>query len=112
MKVTVEALPWLGEMFGGKKTTRHVFDVEVEEGATLAAFLRMLAQQHPRFRRVMYDPQTGSPSEQVAVVLNNRLPELLHGYETVLSSGDRIILVQAYAGGAPVTALATGSQGG
>lgn len=42
---------------------------------------------------------SGEPSDQVSVVVNNRLPELLDGFATRLHDGDRVILVQAYAGG-------------
>jgi hypothetical protein len=61
--------------------------------------LRKLAADNPRFGRVAYDPRTNEPSRQVLVLLNDRLPELLNGYDTQLHEGDRITLVQAYAGG-------------
>jgi len=48
---------------------------------------------------VMYKPNTSEPSGRVSVVINDRLPELLEGYETRLHDGDRIIIVQAYTGG-------------
>lgn len=99
MRVTVEALPWLGEAFGGKRSTRHVFDMEMEAGATLASLLHKLASEHPSFKRVVYDPATGGFSERVLVALNDHLPELLEGYETPLKAGDRVTLMQAYAGG-------------
>lgn len=47
----------------------------------------------------MYKPNTSEPSGQVSVVVNGRLPELLDGYQTKLHDKDRVILVQAYAGG-------------
>ena len=47
----------------------------------------------------MYKPDTNEPSGRVSVVINDRLPELLEGYETRLGEGDRIIVVQAYMGG-------------
>ena len=99
MKVTVEALPWLGEAFGGTRSARHVFEVEMEADATLASLLHKLAREYPSFRRVLYDPDTGDFSERVLVALNDHLPELLDGYKTSLRPGDRITLMQAYAGG-------------
>jgi sulfur carrier protein ThiS len=76
-----------------------VFDTQVADGATLEDLLRELAADNPRFGRVAYDPRTNEPSAHILVVLNNRLPELLNGYHTQLHEGDRITLVQAYAGG-------------
>jgi molybdopterin converting factor small subunit len=100
MRVTVEALPWLGEAFGGTRSARHTFEVEVEEGATLATLLHKLASEHASFKRVVYEPRTGDFSERILVALNDHLPELLEGYETPLHPGDRVTLMQAYAGGA------------
>ncbi len=98
MKITVEALPWVSETFGGKKTARYIFEAEAEEGATLDAFLRQLAREHPKFGAFMLDAK-GALSDQVAVVVNNRLPDLLDGFATRLKAGDRVLLVQAYMGG-------------
>ncbi len=99
MRVTIEALPWLGEAFGGLRSARHTFEVEVEADATLATLLNKLAREYPSFRRVVYDSDTGDFSERVLVALNDHLPELLEGYDTPLKAGDRITLMQAYAGG-------------
>lgn len=98
-RMTVEVWSSLSHLFGAERARRRSLQVEVEEGTTLAGLLRKLAQENPRFAEVMYKPDTSEPSGQVSVVVNDRLPELLDGYETRLHDGDRIILVQAYAGG-------------
>ena len=86
-------------LFGAEKARRHTFDAAIEEEATLESLLVRLAEEYPRFGEVMFKPDSRDPSEQVSVVVNDRLPELLDGYETRLRDKDRVILVQAYAGG-------------
>jgi len=98
-KVTIEVWSSLSHLFGLDRRTRHVLDMEIDEGTTLAGVLEKLADENPRFAEVMYKPNSNEPSGHVSVVVNERLPELLDGYETKLNEGDRIILVQAYAGG-------------
>lgn len=98
-KVTVEVWSSLSHLFGTERPRRHSFDVEIEEGTTLATLLRRVADENSRFAEAMYKPNTSEPSGQVSVVVNGRLPELLDGYQTKLHDKDRVILVQAYAGG-------------
>ncbi len=102
--VSVMVWPSLTALFGpqthsGPRTHRsRALDVEVAEGATLLDLLRLLAAAHPAFGAVMFGADD-EPTDQVSVVVNDRLPELLDGLATRLSDGDRVILVQAYAGG-------------
>lgn len=98
-KVTVEVWSSLSHLFGAERARSLSLEVEVEEGTTLEGLLKKVADGNPRFAKVMYKPNTREPSGQVSVVVNDRLPELLDGYETRLRDKDRIILVQAYAGG-------------
>lgn len=73
--------------------------MNIESGKTVADVLEMLASDNPRFAETMYKPGGKDPSGFVTVIINERLPELLDGYETKVQEGDRIILVQAYSGG-------------
>ena len=98
-RITVEVWSSLAHLFGSEMPRRLTLEVSVEGGATLAGLLRQLGREHPRFGQTMYKPDTTEPSGRVSVVINDRLPELLSGYETPLSDGDRVILVQAYTGG-------------
>ncbi len=96
--VTVKVWSWLSAMFGIETTGARVLQVEVPEGTTLLDLLRQLGATYPKFGSVMFDAQ-GEPSDQVSVVVNDRLPELGEGLATRLRDGDRVALVQAYAGG-------------
>jgi molybdopterin converting factor small subunit len=97
-RVSVRIWASLGGLFGQQTTSKRVLEVEVGDGSTLLDLLRSLGDAYPRFGGVMFDP-SGEPSDQISVVLNDRLPELLDGLGTALHDGDRVILVQAYAGG-------------
>ena len=96
--VTVRVWSILSASFGIETARARVLEVEVPEGATILDLLKQLGAEYPRFGRVMFDA-AGEPSDQVSVVLNDRLPELLNGLATRLRAGDRVSLVQAYAGG-------------
>jgi molybdopterin converting factor small subunit len=74
-------------------------EVDICEPSTLDRLLRSLALDFPRFAAYMFDATSGEPTELVTVIVNDRVPELLAGYQTVLQDGDRVTLVQAYAGG-------------
>ncbi len=101
--ITIEAWSSVSHLFGEERppaaTGKLFLQIQVAEGATLGTVLQELAQQHPRFQRVMFDSRTGQPTENVSVVINDRLPELLDGWDTAVRDQDRITLVQAYAGG-------------
>ena len=90
--------PSLSGLFGPQTTRTHSLDVEVADDSTLLDLLHSLAATYPRFGAVMFSSR-GEPADQVSVVLNDRLPELLDGLATRLRDGDRVVLVQAYAGG-------------
>lgn len=96
--VSVRIWPTLSALFGRETIRSRSLVVAVADGATLLDLLRGLAAEHPAFGAVMFDAD-GTPTDQVSVVLNDRLPELLDGLATRLSDGDRVMLVQAYAGG-------------
>jgi molybdopterin converting factor small subunit len=96
--VTVRVWSWLSATFGLETTGSRTLEIQVPEGATILDLLKQLGEQYPRFGSVMFEAD-GEPSDQVSVVLNDRLPELGEGLETRLRAGDRVTLVQAYAGG-------------
>jgi len=97
--ITIEVWSSLSHLFEFETRKRYSWDMEVDAGTTLAAVLEALARDNPRFDKTMYKPESKVPSGAVTVVINERLPELLDGYETEMSEGDRVTLVQAYAGG-------------
>ncbi len=97
--ITVDAWSTVGHLVGGSRGERRTLPLNVDDGETLAGLLEKLADEYSRFERVMYRPGTREPSEYLAIVVNDRLPELLDGYQTRLNDGDRVLIVQAYQGG-------------
>ena len=97
--VTVDAWSSASHLVGGRRGERRTLSMDVDDGETLAELLEQLADEYSRFENVMYKPGTREPSDYLAIVVNDRLPELLDGYETRLNDGDRILIVQAYQGG-------------
>jgi molybdopterin converting factor small subunit len=97
--VTVDAWSTVGHLVGGDRGERRTLSMYVDDGETLAELLEKLADEYTEFERVMYKPGTREPSEYLAIVVNDRLPELLDGYQTRLDDGDKILIVQAYQGG-------------
>jgi molybdopterin converting factor small subunit len=83
----------------GSLPRKMLLDTDIDAPATLERLLRRVAADYPRFATYMYDARTGEPSELVSVIVNDRVPELLEGYQTILQDGDRVTLVQAYTGG-------------
>jgi len=98
-KITIEAWSSLSHLFELQTRKRHTWNMEIEEGSTLAGVLEKLAEDNPKFAETMYKPDSRDPSGVILVIINDRLPELLNGYETAVNEGDRIVLVQAYSGG-------------
>ena len=97
--VTVDAWSTAGHLIGGGRGERRTLSVDIDGGETLAELLEQLADEYSRFEGVMYKPGTREPSGYLAIVVNDRLPELQDGYETRLNDGDKILIVQAYQGG-------------
>jgi molybdopterin converting factor small subunit len=98
LTVTVRVWSWLSGTFGLETTGARTLEVQAPEGATILDLLRQLGAEYPRFGSIMFEAD-GEPSDQVSVVLNDRLPEIGEGLATRLRAGDRVTLVQAYAGG-------------
>ncbi len=99
-RVEIKVWASLSHLFAQEQITPRMLAVEIEDGATLEALLRKLARDYPRFGEIMFEAATGEPSDQVAVIVNGRLPDLLDGFQTRLHDNDQVSLVQAYAGGA------------
>ena len=87
-RVRLEVLGGLSDEFSSKGADSIFFDKETEEGATVGDVIRKLAAEHQAFGEAVFDTRTDKLSEQVAVVLNDRLLEALKGLDTKIKDGD------------------------
>jgi len=89
---------WINEWPGSAQGGPTVIEEPIEEGETLGALLNRVAKCIPQIRGTIFDPLTQSISEEVALVINDRVqsPHLL---ETKLQDGDRILFFPYLAGG-------------
>ena len=99
VRVRLEVLPGLSEAFGGKESGPIIFDKETGDGATVGDVIRQLAAEHQTFGDIILDTKTDKPSGHVAIVLNDRLLEVLEGLDTNVKDGDIIKLLPVIAGG-------------
>ncbi len=99
VRVRLEVLPGLIDVFDGKGVGPIVFDKETEEGATVGDVIRKLAAEHQTFGDIILDTKTDKPRGHVAVVLNDRLLEALKGLDTNIKDGDIIRFFPVIAGG-------------
>ncbi len=98
-RIRLEILVGLSEALGGMGLDPVVFDRETEEGTTVGDVIRKLAAEHQAFGEAVFDIKTDKLSEQVAVVLNDRLLEALKGLDTNIKDGDIIRFFPVVAGG-------------
>ncbi len=99
LRVAVEVWPWLSQLLAENGGGRRVVEIEVEDGLDLEGLLVRLCEDNPRLHHAIYDPQTDEISDYVSILVNGRLPGHREGYKTRLSDGDRVVVVQGFAGG-------------
>jgi molybdopterin converting factor small subunit len=98
-KINLELPSWITAKLNGNTSGRGIIEREILEGATVNDFLTDLATTYPGFRKAVYNPDTGSVTEQLSLVLNGRLLTFREILETTLSQGDTIVLIPIYSGG-------------
>ena len=73
--------------------------VPVSEGDSILEMCRQLALQDEGFRKIVFDQEDLGFGESVVVVLNGVIVNPHDRSETVLKSGDEVMLLPAMAGG-------------
>ena len=72
---------------------------ETPEGDTVLDLLSDLVTAYPGFREAVFNPETGTVAEQIAVVLNDQLLTFSEMSERKLVNDDRLVILPVYAGG-------------
>ena len=84
---------------GGAPSGSTKMEEEIREGESLRSLLHRLAGRLPRLPGPIFDPETQTLSDEVAVVINDHLHHFSHGLETRLKNGDHILIFPYMAGG-------------
>ena len=98
-RVRVEVLPWATKAFDSNTSRRLVIEEEIEEGTRVLDLFASLACRYRAFSQMAFDPASGKLTGQITVIYNGRVLELAGGLDTVLSDGDELMLLPAFAGG-------------
>ncbi len=102
INITVEVWPMLSEIFVGDKSRRCVFNTEVAENCTLEELIGTLCESKPALGRFFVKTEKNElcdTSGYVSVILNDHLINSMESYQRKLQDGDRVLLVQGFAGG-------------
>jgi molybdopterin converting factor small subunit len=94
----VKLMLWIKEWPGSAQSGPIVIEEAIRNGETLSDLLNRLSEQVPQFREKIFDPATQRISDEMALVINDRIhsPHLL---ATKLQDGDRILFFPYIAGG-------------
>lgn len=89
----------MGDYPGWTQARPMVMEEAIEEGDSLRSLLRRLAGRSPQFLDPIFDTETQTLSDEVAVVINDHINNFSQGIETKLKDGDRILIFPYLAGG-------------
>lgn len=98
-KVQLKIPPWIASLLKAQGSDWLILEPEIGEGATLGGLLTELTSSDTDFRKVVFNPEAGTVSDQLVVILNDSLLPESDVTETRLNDGDSIILLPVYAGG-------------
>ena len=97
--VKLQLYSWISSSLGVSERGSNLLKKKVPEGTTLRAFFTELANSHPEFRKLVFDPGTGSMNDEVVIMLNNRLVQFNDTADTKISDKDTITLSPVLIGG-------------
>ena len=89
----------MGDYPGWTQAGPMVLEEAIGEEESLRSLLRRLAGRTPEVFGSLFDTETQTLSDEVAVVINDRMDHLSRGLETHLKDGDRILIFPYLAGG-------------
>lgn len=99
VKVMVRLPPHIAQMLNPKLSSWLELEEEVKDRTTVNNLLSYLVTNYPGFRETVYNPNAGEISDQIGVVLNDRLLTYRKITHTILKDNDVITIVPLYYGG-------------
>ncbi len=98
-KVRLRIPSSIADTLNEQRSDWFILEKKIGEEATIGDLLAELAVSYTDFRKVVFNPATGKVSDQVNVVLNNKLLQFPEVTEAKLNDGDSIIILPVYSGG-------------
>ena len=98
-KVQLKIPPFFAYIMDSSASDWFVVEREIGEETTVCGLLTDLALSNPGFREVVFNPDKGTISDQINIVLNQKLLNFPREMDTKLSDGDVITLLPMYSGG-------------
>jgi molybdopterin converting factor small subunit len=99
MMVRVEVMPWLSELLSGEISKKFDMIEPLQEGETVRELLRQLHARHPRFGRMVFDPERDHLTGHAEIAINGTPSHLAGGLDTQLHEGDIVTFLAGIAGG-------------
>lgn len=84
----------LAAVWGGRRSAV----IDYAAGSSVAAFLDLAGEEHPRFGRRIRD-ETGAVRRYVNVFVDGENIRAMAGLDTVVPDGARVMVIQSVAGG-------------
>jgi len=98
-KVQLKIPPWIASMLQAQGSDWLILEQEIGERATVGGLLTDLTYSYTDFRKVVFNPDVGTVSDQLIVFLNDSLLQGPDVTEAELSDGDSVTLLPVYTGG-------------
>jgi len=76
-----------------------IIEMEIEKNIQLNEILQKLVDSSTDLKRVLIDPELGTPLPNAVILLNGRDISSLNGLKTSIKDGDEIILIPVIHGG-------------
>jgi len=73
--------------------------LEVKKTVSLKETIERIAEEVPKLRRTLTDPELEDPRPNTLILVNGKEISVLNGLETMLSDGDEIVFVPVIHGG-------------
>lgn len=97
MKTTVE-VDFVGVL--GRLAEKKTVSLQFNETPRVKDIIQKLTECFPpAFKQALIDPELNDPRPNVVILLNKREIGVLNGLETVVSDGDKLILIPVSHGG-------------
>ncbi|MCD6445367.1 MoaD/ThiS family protein [Candidatus Bathyarchaeota archaeon] len=90
MKLAIKFLGVLREV-SGKRRVKLEFNSE--ETVSLKKVIDKLIEEMPKLRKVLIDPELGSPKPNALILVNEKEISVLKGLETRIKDGDEIVII-------------------